>query len=298
MAQLFVATIAAHDGPASAVVRDGLVHRIPGAPGVRKMLAEWERWLDAAAAEQLDDGVPLAECTMLPPIVDPPNLYMVGANYGDHAREMAGLGPDDPITRSPSGPFFFLKPTTTLIGNGAPVPIGEGIAELDWEVELAAVIGVRAERVSEQAALDHVFGYMIVNDVSARDVFVREAAPPPFRYDWLAQKGRAASAPCGPWILPARDCPDPGRLGLRLSVNEELMQDSSTAQMLFSLEEQIAYLSRILPLAPGDIIATGTCAGVGAGRGRFLAPGDVMRAEIESIGALVNPVEAAGTCLS
>jgi 2,4-didehydro-3-deoxy-L-rhamnonate hydrolase len=293
MAQRFVATIATSEGPASAVVSDGLVHRIPGAPGVRAMLADWEGWLDRVAAGQLDDGVPLVRCTLLPPIVDPPNVFMVGANYGDHAREMAGLGPDDPIARSPIGPFFFLKPTTTLIGDGAPVLIGEGITELDWEVELAAVIGARAERVAESAALHHVAGYMIVNDVSARDVFVRAGAPPPFRYDWLAQKGRAASCPCGPWILPARDCPDPGRLAVRLSVNDELMQDSNTAQMLFSLEEQIAYLSRILPLTPGDIIATGTCAGVGAGRGRFLAPGDVMRAEIESIGALSNPVEAA-----
>jgi 2,4-didehydro-3-deoxy-L-rhamnonate hydrolase len=293
MAQPFVATIATSDGPAAAVVRDGLVHRIPGAPGVRAMLADWERWLDRAAAEQLDDGVALAQCTLLPPIVDPPNVYMVGANYGDHAREMAGLRPDDPIVRSPSGPFFFLKPTTTLIGDGAPVLIGEGITQLDWEVELAAVIGRRAERVSESAALDHVAGYVIVNDVSARDAFVRAGAPPPFAYDWLAQKGRAASCPCGPWILPARDCPAPGRLAMRLSVNDELMQDSSTAQMLFSLEEQIAYLSRILPLVPGDVVATGTCAGVGAGRGRFLVPGDLMRAEIESIGALISPVEAA-----
>jgi 2,4-didehydro-3-deoxy-L-rhamnonate hydrolase len=206
---------------------------------------------------------------------------------------MAGLGPDAPIARSPSGPFFFLKPTTTLIGDGAPVLIGEGVHELDWEVELAAVIGRRAERVPESAALDHVAGYMIVNDVSARDAFIRSGAPPAFTHDWLGQKGRAASCPCGPWILPARDCPNPGRLALRLSVDDELMQDSNTAQMLFSLEEQIAYLSRILPLVPGDVIATGTCAGVGAGRGRFLAPGEVMRAEIESIGALTNPVAGA-----
>ena len=292
MAQTFIATIATGDGPASAVVRDGLVHRIPGAPGTRAMLADWDGWLDRAAAERLDEGVPLAQCTLLPPIVDPPNVYMVGANYGDHAREMAGLPAGAPIERSPSGPFFFLKPTTTLIGDGAPVLIGEGITQLDWEVELAAVIGRRAERVPESAALDHVAGYTIVNDVSARDAFVRPGAPPAFTYDWLAQKGRAASCPCGPWILPARDCPDPGRLALRLSVNDELMQDSSTAEMLFSLEEQIAYLSRILPLVVGDVVATGTCAGVGAGRGRFLAAGDLMRAEVESIGVLISPVEA------
>jgi len=291
--QVFIATIASAEGPVSAVVRDGLVHRLADAPGVRAMLADWDGWLARADSEQLADGVPLADCTLLAPLLDPPNLYMVGANYGDHAREMAGLAPDAPIARSPSGPFFFLKPTTTLIGDGATVTIGDGIDELDWEVELAAVIGRRADRVAEAAALDHVAGYMVVNDVSARDAFVRAGAPPAFAHDWLGQKGRATSCPAGPWILPARDCPDPGRLALRLSVNGEVMQESSTAEMLFSLEEQIAYLSRILPLVPGDVVSTGTCAGVGAGRGRFLAPGDLMRAQIESIGTLSNPVAAA-----
>jgi 2-keto-4-pentenoate hydratase/2-oxohepta-3-ene-1,7-dioic acid hydratase in catechol pathway len=189
----------------------------------------------------------------------------------------------------------FLKPTTAMIGDGAPVVIGEGIAQLDWEVELAAVIGRRAHRVPAASALDHVAAYTIVNDVSARDAFVREGAAPAFTYDWLAQKGWATSAPAGPWLWPARDCPDPGRLALSLSVNGELMQDSNTSQLIFPLAELIEFVSRIVPLVPGDIVATGTPAGVGAGRGRFLAPGDVMRAQIEGIGALVNPVEAAPT---
>ena len=139
----------------------------------------------------------------------------------------------------------------------------------------------------------HVAGYTILNDVSARDAFVREGMEAPFTFDWLRQKGQATSAPCGPWLLPARDCPDPGDLAIALRLGGEVMQDSRTSQMLFSIEEQIAFLSRILPLVPGDIISTGTCAGVGAARGRFLAPGDMMHAQIERIGVLSNPVEEA-----
>jgi 2-keto-4-pentenoate hydratase/2-oxohepta-3-ene-1,7-dioic acid hydratase in catechol pathway len=293
MTQLFVATIRTEEGPVPALVRDAMAGPIAGAVSVRAMLDDWDAWLARLDDGDLADPRPLEECTLLAPIPDPPNLYMAGANYADHIREMAGLGPDDPVPKPPSGPFFFLKPTTTLIGDGSPVLIGEGVERLDWEVELAAVIGRRADRVSEARALDHVAAYTIVNDVSARDRFVREGMPPAFTYDWLAQKGRAASAPAGPWLLPARDCPDPQALALRLEVGGEVMQNSNTSGMLFSLAEQIAFLSRILPLVPGDVISTGTPAGVGAGRGRFLAPGDVMRAEIEGIGALVNPVEAA-----
>jgi 2,4-didehydro-3-deoxy-L-rhamnonate hydrolase len=293
MAQLFVASISDDDGPAAAVVRDGFVHRLPGAPTVRAMLGEWEAWLARIDSEQLEDPLALGDCTLLPPIGDPPNLYMAGANYADHAREMRRLAPEVPVARHPRGPFFFLKPTTSLIGHGAAVAIGEGVERLDWEVELAVVIGRRAERVSEAAALDHVAAYTVVNDVSARDMFVRPDAEPPFTHDWFGQKGWATSCPMGPWLLPARDCPAPGELALALSLNGELMQDSNTSQMLFSIEELIAYLSSVVPLVPGDLICTGTPAGVGAARGRFLTPGDVMRAEIEGIGVLENPVKGA-----
>lgn len=296
MAQLFVASIRIDGGEATpAAVLDGEAHRIPGAASVRSMLEDWDGWLARIEQGQLEDGVAVDRCTLLPPVTDPPNLYMAGANYADHAREMHGLGPQDPVARPASGPFFFLRPTTTLIGHGATVRIGEGVTRLDWEVELAAVIGRRAYRVAENAALDHVAGYTILNDVSARDTFVRPGAEPPFTFDWLGQKGWATTAPAGPWLLPARDCPEPGRLDLRLSVNAEPMQDSNTSQMLFSLEEQIAFLSRIVPLVPGDIISTGTCAGVGSGRDRFLVAGDVMAAEIERIGILENPVGEATT---
>ena len=235
---------------------------------------------------------PLETVTLLAPVPDPPNIYMAGANYADHYREMHGLRDDEAVPRHPSGPFMFLKPTSCLIGPGEAVVIGEGVARLDWEVELAVVIGRRAHRVSEAHALDHVAAYTIVNDISARDMFLRRYAEEPFTYDWFAQKGWATSCPAGPWLWPARDCPDPGALSLSLRVNDALMQDSTTAQMIFSIPELIAYVSKVVPLVAGDIIATGTCGGVGAARGQFLAPGDVMYAQVEGIGVLENPVLA------
>ena len=256
------------------------------------MLADWDAWLARLDAGELDDPVPLEQVTLLAPVPDPPNLYMAGANYSDHYREMHGLSDEEPVPRHPSGPFLFLKPTTSLIANGEAVVIGEGVGRLDWEVELAVVIGRRAHRVSEADALEHVAAYTIANDVSARDLFLRRYAEEPFTYDWFGQKGWATSCPAGPWLLPARDCPDAGHLALSLRVNDTVMQNSSTAQMIFSIEELIAYISRVVPLVPGDIISTGTCGGVGAARGRFLAPGDVMYAEIEGIGVLENPVVA------
>ena len=130
-----------------------------------------------------------------------------------------------------------------------------------------------------------------MNDVSVRDKFKRaEGAEPPMTFDWLRQKGWEASAPAGPAIVLARDVPDPDALALRLTVNGELEQESNTSEMLFTVAEQIAYISAILPLVPGDIIATGTPAGVGMGKGRFLKPGDVVVAEVDGIGRLENEV--------
>ncbi|HEX4729733.1 MAG TPA: fumarylacetoacetate hydrolase family protein [Solirubrobacterales bacterium] len=273
------------------------VFELPDAPTMVDLLADWDDWIDRIAAAiddgSLGDGAELSGVDLGAPLPVPRNLYMAGANYADHAREMRKLPADAPIEPSPHGPFFFLKPTTTVIGPDAEVVIPTGIERLDWEVELAAVIGREARGLDAATALSCVAGYMVLNDVSARDNFKREpATEPPMTFDWFGQKGWATSCPTGPWIVPARFVPDPGDLRMSLSVNGEVEQSSSTGEMIFDLPTQIAYLSRVVPLVPGDVIATGTPAGVGAGKGRFLAPGDEMVAAIEDLGELRSRVVA------
>jgi 2-keto-4-pentenoate hydratase/2-oxohepta-3-ene-1,7-dioic acid hydratase in catechol pathway len=298
MTEFAVGSIETQQGSRAAAFARERAIPLPGAPSMREVLDTWDDWVeqiaDGLADGSLGDGVELEATTLLAPLPEPRNLYMAGANYADHAREMRKLPVDAPIEPSPHGPFFFLKPTTSVVGPGADVVIGAGVERLDWEVELAAVVGRPGRDLDAAGALGCIAGYMVLNDVSARDRFKREPPPePPMAFDWFAQKGWATSCPTGPWIVPARFCPDPGHLQMTLSVNGEVEQSSSTSEMIFDLPAQIAYLSRIAPLLPGDVIATGTPAGVGAGKGRFLAAGDEMVAEIEGLGALRNPVVAA-----
>jgi 2-keto-4-pentenoate hydratase/2-oxohepta-3-ene-1,7-dioic acid hydratase in catechol pathway len=183
-------------------------------------------------------------------------------------------------------PWHFIKPSHTAIGNNGIVSVRS--SKLDWEVELAVVLGRRARNVSVVEALNYVAGYTIANDLSARDLIARTNVPieSPFRYDWIGQKCFDGSCPLGPFLVPAREVPDPQNLGIRLRVNGTLMQDSNTSQMIFSAAEQIAHLSSRLTLYPGDIILTGTPAGTGAEIGRFLAEGDLATAEVDGLGVL------------
>ena len=294
MARYSVATVADAEGSAAALVVEDRVHPLPGRPAMSALLANWEasvEWFEGLLAGGALE--PATSVRLLPPVPHPPNLYMAGANYADHAREMRKLPPDARVPKAASGPFMFLKPTSTVIGHGDEVRIGPGCERVDWEVELAAVIGRPARNVSVDRAPSVVAGYTVANDVSVRDRFVREdAAEPAMRFDWFSQKGWATSCPLGPWLVPAGELPDAQDTAMRLTLNGAVEQDSRTSQMIFSIAEQIAFLSAIVPLVPGDVICTGTCAGVGAGKGRFLAPGDVMVAEIEGIGSLENRVVA------
>jgi len=159
-------------------------------------------------------------------------------------------------------------------------------------VELAAVIGRPARNISVDRALEYVAGYTCANDLSARDLSKRAEASEksPFHFDWTCQKSFDGACPLGPWIVPADDIPDPQDLFLKLWVNDVLKQDSNTAEMIFTLADQIAHLSRGMTLYPGDVILTGTPAGVGTGRGEFLNAGDVVKIEIERIGTLSNKI--------
>jgi 2,4-didehydro-3-deoxy-L-rhamnonate hydrolase len=213
-------------------------------------------------------------------------IFAAASNYVDHADEMGTAL----AAKADSNPYIFMKPDTCLIGPRGAVELPPRSAQVDWEVELAVVIGRTARHVSAAQALEYVAGYTVINDISARDLNVRSDFP--FTFDWFQGKGFDTFAPLGPWLVPAALIEDPQSLRMRLSVNDEVMQDATTAEMIFTVAEQIAYLSSIVTLRPGDVIASGTPDGTGMGRGIYLKPGDVMTAEIEGIGQLINPVIA------
>lgn len=239
---------------------------------------------DAASATELSP-VPDGLALLAAPIM-PPRVFAAASNYVEHAKEMGTVL----AAKADSNPYMFIKASTAVIGPGETVVIPKQTEQADWEVELAAVIGTTARHVSVDDALNCVAGYTILNDVSARDLTRRQDYP--FKFDWFQGKSFDTFAPLGPWIVPAGLIGDPQSLSLGLSVNGKQMQDGTAAEMIFTVAEQIAYLSSILTLQPGDVIATGTPTGVGKSMGIFLKPGDVMRATIEKIGALENPVAA------
>jgi 2-keto-4-pentenoate hydratase/2-oxohepta-3-ene-1,7-dioic acid hydratase in catechol pathway len=249
-----------------------------------------------ASGKSRAKGVPLTRVKLLAPLPVPGNIYCAGANYTDHVAEMfrAQGQPMGPTMKElGEKPWHFIKTSrSSVVGPGAVVKLPAFSRAVDWEVELTAVIGKAVKDVPVERALDCVAGYTIANDLSARDVMKREKNPPssPFYFDWLSQKCFDGACPLGPWIVPASEIADPQKLGLKLWVNQDLMQDSHTSKMIFTTAEQIAMLSSRVTLQPGDLILTGTPAGVGMGRRLFLKPGDTVRLWIESIGELVHTV--------
>jgi 2-keto-4-pentenoate hydratase/2-oxohepta-3-ene-1,7-dioic acid hydratase in catechol pathway len=189
-------------------------------------------------------------------------------------------------------PWQFIKASRSLADPGATVSASHYTQKLDWEVELAAVIGKTAKNVSVEQALGHVAGYTAANDLSARDLSRRPhvSETSAFKSDWIGQKSFDGACPLGPWIVPAQDIPDPQNLAIELWVNDVLKQDSNTGKMIFNIAEQISHLSMGMTLHPGDVILTGTPAGVGSARNEFLQPGDVVKIEIERVGALTNTI--------
>ena len=272
---------------------------LTGTAGDATVLGILEDWPAAQArlaqvAAARGRGRPLADTRLLAPIRWPSAIYCAGANYADHAAEMARAQnrppPPDPHTLGLK-PWHFIKAgRSTLAAPGETVAITGLSKTMDWEIELAAVIGRAAKDVPLASALDHVAGYTIANDLSARDMGRRTGVPDdsPFKFDWVAHKNFDGSCPLGPWIVPAVDIPDPQNLGLKLSVNDVVKQDSNTGKMIFSIAEQIAHLSSRITLNPGDIVLTGTPSGVGAARKEFLKAGDEVKLWIERIGTLTN----------
>lgn len=227
------------------------------------------------------------------PLPNPPKLLCVAANYREHIVESGFAAPQEQGVLTPQ--FFSKFPSTALIGHQASIPLGPRSLATDWELELAVVIGEGGKSIPADKALSHVFGYCVLNDVSERklnsDVANREKRPNDNFFDWLTGKWLDGFAPMGPYITTADEVPDPQNLAMRLEVNGEVMQDSTTAKMITPVSELIAYISRIVRLEPGDIIATGTPEGTGMSRGRFLVPGDRVRCSIDGLGVLENTVE-------
>jgi len=216
--------------------------------------------------------------------IRPVRIFCAASNYIEHAKEMGSVL----AAKSQSKPYMFLKLQDSVVGPGDDIVKPPETEKLDWEVELGAVIGRQARRIGVAEALDYVAGYTVVNDISARDLNMRTDYP--FKFDWFQGKSWDSFAPLGPWIVPAWLIPDPQALKLRLTVNGKDMQNDSTKNMIWNVREQVSYLSQILTLRPGDVIATGTPTGVGMGRGIFLKAGDQVEASVENIGTLANRV--------
>ncbi len=218
-----------------------------------------------------------------PPIAHIPNLVCIGLNYADHARET-----NSPI---PEAPIVFMKHTGAIIGPNDPVKIPRGSAKTDWEVELGVVIGKRASYVDESAAMDHVAGYCVVNDVSERDFQFNGGGG-----QWIKGKSPDTFAPVGPWLVTKDQVPDPQKLGLWLEVDGHRYQNGSTETMIFDVKTVVSHVSRYMTLLPGDVISTGTPPGVGVGvkpAPVFLRPGQVMRLGVDGLGEQRQEVVAA-----
>ncbi|KKK39821.1 fumarylacetoacetate hydrolase [Mesobacillus campisalis] len=225
-------------------------------------------------------SLPVSQVEILPPVSNPEKLICVGLNYLDHCKE-TGLEP-------PSSPVIFSKYANAIIGEKAAIEIPVNSNQVDYEAELAIVIGKEAKHVSEEEAEEYIFGYTIMNDISARDQQFADG-------QWSRGKSADTFAPIGPVIVTKDEVGDPHRLDISLTLNGQIMQESNTENLIFNVSQIVSYLSQSMTLRPGDIIATGTPPGVGMGRDPqvWLKDGDNLSVSIEKIGTLTNPVKKA-----
>ena len=256
---------------------------VQGGEAVRALTREaWEHGrglVGQRAAEELAQGrlaYPAKRVRLLAPILAPArNIFCLGRNYADHAAERGAAVPEHPV--------YFTKPGTAVVGPGDDVVHHAITKELDYEVELAVVIGTGGRDISRAEALKHVFGYTIINDVTARDLQKRHQ-------QWFKGKSLDTFCPMGPVLVTADELPDPQALAISLRVNGQVRQSSHTSKMIFPVSQCIEVLSQGMTLVPGDIIATGTPEGVGAASGTFLKAGDRVEAEVEGIGVLPSKI--------
>src|SRR3989454_3662235 len=276
--------------------------RVTGKPAWASVLGALQDWPKAhrefaafakrvAGGKSKAKGAALGRTKLLAPVLYPGNIYCAGANYTDHMAEMArahGKEPGPTMKDLGEKPWHFVKTSRSVVGPGVAVKLPAYSQKVDWEVELAAVIGRIAKDIPAEKALDCVAGYTVANDLSARDAMRRDKNPPtsPFHYDWVSQKCFDGSCPLGPWIVPAGELPDPPPLGHKLWGDGGLVQDLNNRKLIFYTPEQIAMLSSRVTLRPGGVVLSRGPAGGGGGRGRFLKAGDAVRLWIEEIGEL------------
>jgi len=255
-------------------------------PGGLEMARQVKAWVQKQVGEESE--VPaglrgvllnLNETKILAPITNPPKILCVARNYVSHIREVSQ---DAPV---PKSLFMFIKPTSTIIGPEDSVVIPPDCRKLDHEVELAVVIGKQGRYIPEEAAMDHVAGYTIFNDISDRGNLLQKETQ---RVDWFSMKAQDTFGPMGPYIVLTDEIQNPHGLGLRLWVNGELRQDSTGEEMVFKIPQIIAEISRFVTLEPGDLISTGTPTGTSYSTKKFLGSGDIVECEIEGIGKLKN----------
>lgn len=237
--------------------------------------------LDAAnqLASTASSSIPLDQVKLLAPLQEPPRIFCVGLNYRDHAVESK--------MEIPKVPTVFLKLASALIGPSGAIELPSISSQPDYEAEFACVIGKGGSRIAREDWQEHVFGYTILNDVSARDIQLATT-------QWTLGKSFNTFAPLGPAVVTKDEIADPHGLDVKLAIDGEVLQHSNTRELIFKLPDLIAYISSITPLQAGDIISTGTPAGVGLGRSpqRWLRPGETVTIEVSGLGTLINPVVA------
>jgi 2-keto-4-pentenoate hydratase/2-oxohepta-3-ene-1,7-dioic acid hydratase in catechol pathway len=245
----------------------------------------------AELTKSTDIVTPLEEVKLLAPIPRPGKIIALAGNYSEHIREVGrALGLSD-SPRQTTVPRPFIMPATVVIGPGEGIPWPAYSEQIDYEIELAVVIGKKAKYIPFENALEYVAGYTIVNDVSARSVTFkknRKTRPWDEFYDWLNGKWADGFLPMGPYLLTQDEISEVQNLNMQLTVNGEIRQKANTSQMIYSVADIVSFLSYIVTLEPGDIIATGTPSGVAMATGRFLQPGDIIECTIENLGTLTN----------
>lgn len=269
-----------------------------GATSIQGLLEDWDRnfaTLQEIAAfldKEKKSGDAVTSLTAHPPVARPGKMFYAAQNFQEHVDEMirAGMSPKDNQwkgEKEKTQPYLFLKAPSCLAGANDDISVPSDVKKVDWEAEIACAITRPAKRVKAGKALDHIAGWMTTNDVSARDLQVRQDRPG-LRSDWLNGKSHDKFAPMGPYLVPKAFVKDHMKLFIRLSINGNVKQNGNTSQFIFTPEEQIEYASNILTLQTGDIFVCGTCGGVGQGTNTFISIGDVMETEVEGLGKMRN----------